>query len=118
MEGPREVVLRQSLCFNFQARNNQVEYEAIISSLTLARDVGITHLLVLTDSPLIASQIIGCYQTKDPLLLKYLQLTLQSAKGITKFEVDHIPQKENFRANILDWFANAKGHVFNRIVIQ
>lgn len=37
LEGSGELILEQSLCFNFQANNNQVEYEAVIVGLKLAK---------------------------------------------------------------------------------
>lgn len=37
LEGPGDMILEQSLCFNFQDNNNQEEYKAVISSLKLAR---------------------------------------------------------------------------------
>lgn len=50
LEGLGELILDQSLYFNFQAINNRVEYEAVISGLKLAREVWVSHLLVCTDS--------------------------------------------------------------------
>lgn len=50
IEGPRDLILQYSLCFNFQASNNKAEYKALIARIKLAREVGLTHLLVQTDS--------------------------------------------------------------------
>lgn len=44
------MVLEKSLCFNFQANNNKAEYEEVIDGLKLAKEVGVTRLLVCTDS--------------------------------------------------------------------
>ena len=44
--------------------------------MKLAKEVKVSHLLIRTDLQLIASQIRGDYQTKDALLLKYLQRAL------------------------------------------
>lgn len=37
LEGPGDVILEHTLCFNFQASNNQVKYEAFIAGLGKAR---------------------------------------------------------------------------------
>lgn len=37
LEGSRELILEQSLCSNFQANNNQVEYEVVITGLKLSK---------------------------------------------------------------------------------
>lgn len=50
LEGPWKLVLKQFLCFSFHARNNQVEYEAMIFNLRLAKEVKVVHLVVHTDS--------------------------------------------------------------------
>ena len=44
LEGPDNIVLEQALKFNFKASNNQVEYEALIAGLKLAREVGAKKL--------------------------------------------------------------------------
>lgn len=59
LEGPGEFVLEQSLKFEFQATNNQAEYEALIVGLKLAIKVKIGSFLIRTDSQLVASQVTG-----------------------------------------------------------
>lgn len=113
-----ELVLERSLCFNFQANNNQAEYEAVIVSLKLAKEVKISHFLVCIDSKLIASQIKGDFQKKNALLLKYIQRALKLIKGFTKFEVSHIPWKEKAIADLLARLARTKDPGLNRTVIQ
>ena len=39
LEGLNNVTLEQALKLNFETSNNQVEYEALIASLILAREV-------------------------------------------------------------------------------
>lgn len=56
----------------------------MIIGLKLAKTIEVSHLLVWTDSQLVASQIGGDYQTKDVSLLKHLQQALQLAKELTK----------------------------------
>ena len=50
LEGPGGMVLEYSLRFGFSTSNNQAEYEALLAGLRLALEVGVTHLLVRTDS--------------------------------------------------------------------
>lgn len=118
LEGPEDVILEQSLCFNFQSSNNQAEYEAIIASLRLTREVRASHLLVRTDSQLVAIQIRGDYQTKDPVLIKYLQHTLHMTQAFLTFEILHMAKEDKARADLLARLANTKSHRLNRTVIQ
>jgi len=40
LEGPRDVLIEQSLRFEFKASNNQAEYEALIVGMNLAAETG------------------------------------------------------------------------------
>ncbi|XP_068474937.1 uncharacterized protein [Phaseolus vulgaris] len=50
LEGPNGVLIEQALCFAFKASNNQVEYEALIVGMLLAKEMGAQSLLVKSDS--------------------------------------------------------------------
>ena len=39
LEGPNNITLQQALKLNFRASNNQAEYEVLVASLKLAREV-------------------------------------------------------------------------------
>ena len=53
LEGTDNVTLEQALKLNFKGSNNQVEYEAFIAGLKLAREVGVKNLRCYTDSQLV-----------------------------------------------------------------
>ena len=40
LEGPNDIVLKYSLKFDFKTTNNQAEYEALVASLQLAKEIG------------------------------------------------------------------------------
>ena len=71
LEGPGDILVEQSLCFNFKTSNNQAEYEAIIAGLNLVRDVGARKLICKTDSKLTVGHLNDDYQVKDAMLLQY-----------------------------------------------
>ena len=50
LEGPAGITVEHSLCFNFQMTNNQAEYEALVASLKLAKDMGMKSLKAKSDS--------------------------------------------------------------------
>jgi len=50
LESPRGVRLEQSLRFAFKDSNNQADYEALITGLSLAENMGVKHLICLSDS--------------------------------------------------------------------
>jgi len=53
LKGPNGVPIEQSLKFTFQASNNQVEYEALIAGMLLAKEMGTRCLQEKSDSLLI-----------------------------------------------------------------
>jgi len=62
LEGPEGVLIEQSLRFAFKASNNQAEYEALIAGMLLAKEMGITRLLVKSDSAMVAGQVNGNFK--------------------------------------------------------
>lgn len=109
LEGPGDLVLEYSLCFNFQASNSQVEYEPLIVGMKLEKEVKVTHLLVQTDSQLISNQVRGEFQTKDTSLVRYLQKALKMSHTFEEFKINHIPGKENVIGDLLACLASTKG---------
>jgi len=52
LEGSGDLVLEKTLKFEFNATNNQVEYEAILASLHLAHDMGAREITCKSNSSL------------------------------------------------------------------
>lgn len=117
LEGPSDLLIEQSLQFEFKASNNQAEYEALIA-MVLAKQMGAENLTAKSDSQLITSQITGEYQTKDSQLTKYLAKVKDLAKNFKFFEAIFVPTDENARADLLAKLAGTKKPGNNRTVIQ
>ena len=69
---PKGKEITYALRFDFQVSNNEAEYEALLSRMGLAREVGAKRLAALSDSLLIMNKINGTYEAKDPRMHKYL----------------------------------------------
>ena len=50
-----EIIIELSIKFDFPVSNNQVEYEALIAGLKLAKDIGVSRLLICNDSQIVTS---------------------------------------------------------------
>lgn len=59
VEGPNGFLIEHSLVFKFKISNNQAEYEALITGLELAKDMGARQLTCRTDLQLVVGQING-----------------------------------------------------------
>ncbi|XP_057724061.1 uncharacterized protein LOC130940023 [Arachis stenosperma] len=110
LESSDGIVLEHSLRFSFKASNNQSEYEALIAGLRLATDLHIANLKVYCDSLLVVQQVNHSFQTKDPILLKYLDIVQQLLKNFSKIDITHIPREQNHRADILSKLATTQAH--------
>nr|KYP72976.1 Transposon Ty3-I Gag-Pol polyprotein [Cajanus cajan] len=90
LEGPGGILLEQSLRFEFQASNNQAEYEALLAGMALAKEMGATSLSARSDSQLITGQ----------------------------FTLNHVSREQNSRADLLSKLASTKKPGATRSVIQ
>ena len=85
LEGPKGIIVEYLLCFDFQTTNNQAEYEAFITSIKLAKDMGVKSLKAKSDSQLVVSQVNEVYETKVPYLSKYLEQVKTLLVGLDQF---------------------------------
>tara|TARA_B100000686_G_scaffold336175_1_gene405752 strand:+ start:418 stop:837 length:420 start_codon:yes stop_codon:yes gene_type:complete len=52
------------------ATNNVAEYQAVIAGLKCAKELGVSELVVISDSELVVKQMTGEYRIKNKVLLK------------------------------------------------
>lgn len=72
LKTPDDTIIKQSLRFQFQATNNEAEYEALVVELKLARSFGALRIKVFSDFQLMVNQINGEYTTKDIKMSTYM----------------------------------------------
>ncbi|XP_020216716.1 uncharacterized protein LOC109800337 [Cajanus cajan] len=118
LEGPKGIVLEQSLRFWFKASNNQAEYEALLVGLRLAEDMGASRIKCLTDSKVVAEQVGGNFQVKDHNMMKYYHAYQKLKTNFQEVLVEHIPRENNTRADQLARLAATKKPGQLRTIIQ
>ncbi|XP_065007550.1 uncharacterized protein LOC135638364 [Musa acuminata AAA Group] len=91
----------RSLRFGFQATNNEAEYEALLAGLRLALEMQAVAIHVLTDSQLVAEQLNGGYEARDPIMAKYLAHVKNLTTKFPHFTLSNVPRGENKRADTL-----------------
>ncbi|GKB31120.1 reverse transcriptase domain-containing protein [Tanacetum coccineum] len=79
-----------ALRFEFDASNNEAEYEALVAVLRIAEQMGVQNLVAKVDSRLIANQINGSYKAKEQSMIQYLE---KSKALIDNFKMFSIEQK-------------------------
>ena len=68
----------------YQTTNNEVEYEALLKGLELAKSVEADSILVLGDSQLVMGQINGLCEAKEDRMKKYLKKVVRLVKRFKK----------------------------------
>ncbi|XP_014490794.1 uncharacterized protein LOC106753490 [Vigna radiata var. radiata] len=110
LEEPNGLLVEQAISFTFQLSNNQAEYEALISGLLFAAELGIEHLECRMDSQLVVGHINGTFQVKDNHLLRYYHKVSDLIKVFATFKITYVPRAQNFRADLLSKLTHARGN--------
>ncbi|RDY11149.1 Gypsy retrotransposon integrase-like protein 1, partial [Mucuna pruriens] len=118
LEGLDGLLIEQSLHFDFKASNNQAEYEALLAGMRLALEIEVKRLTVKSDSKLVAGQVNGEYQAKDPKLAKYWEKATTMAVSFDSFTLLHVPRDQNERADLLAKLASTRRRGLQRLVIH
>ena len=84
-----------------RATNNTAEYQALLIALARAREVGVKHLRVFSDSELLVNQVNGRYRTTVPHLQQFLQEAIRLMREIGRVDVAHVRREFNKEADAL-----------------
>ncbi|XP_021768330.1 uncharacterized protein LOC110732666 [Chenopodium quinoa] len=121
--GAREVItspegknFEYALKFSFKASNNEAEYEVAIAGLELCIALEGKHVCLKTDSQLVANQIRGEYEAKEPSMISYLAKTKSVIAKLRIFEIELIPRGHNAQVDALSKLASSTLTELNRSV--
>ena len=92
---------------DFPTTNNEVEYEALVAGLDLAKAAGAENMVVHCDSQVVTSQINGGYECKNERMKRYLE-EVKYRIGDLEVKFVQIPRDENERAYHLAKVASAE----------
>ena len=101
--------LKHKVRLQYQKTNNEVEYEAILKGLELAKSVEVKSILVSGDSQLIMSQVNGTYEVKEERIRKYLNRVMRLMNRFEEADFIQIPREKNVEAYTLAKEASANG---------
>ena len=69
---PEGDVVECMVHLDFPTTNNEVEYEALVAGLDLAKVVGAANVVIYYDSQVITNQVNGDYECKGERMKRYL----------------------------------------------
>ncbi|XP_073132802.1 uncharacterized protein [Henckelia pumila] len=96
-----------SIRLDFQASNNEAEYEALLLGLKAARNLGISQATLYFDSQLAIQQSNGNFEIKNEKMMKYSKALYKAKEGFTELNLELIPRAENIKADHLARLASA-----------
>nr|XP_027109034.1 uncharacterized protein LOC113728873 [Coffea arabica] len=99
--------LTHALTFDFPASNNEAEYEALLTGLRIAHQMGITAIRVQSDSQLVVYQVCGEYKANEDVMKKYLAKVREAITLFDIFEIEQVPMSQNKRADALSKLASS-----------
>ena len=101
LQSPEGDKLKYKIRLQYQPTNNEVEYEALLKRLELAKSVEARSILILRDFQLVMSQINGMYEAKEGRMKKYLEKVLRLVKKFKEINFVQISREENMEADAL-----------------
>ncbi|KAL0354230.1 UNVERIFIED_CONTAM: hypothetical protein Sangu_1004300 [Sesamum angustifolium] len=117
LETPQGEKNQYALRFNFNASNNEAEYEALLAGAKLAQAAGAKYLRAYSDSQLVLNQVRGDYEAKGEKMVQYLNLIRTLCQKFENFELQCVPQSNNKEANQLAKLASSLKAVKGRKII-
>ena len=116
---PDGVELSCAVHFRFKSTNNQAEYEALLASLRLAKEVSAQHLVVYRDFQLVVSQVNSEFQAKGEKMASYLEKVKEVLNQFNMVTVMLVPRAKNENADALTRLAiGLEGRLLKIIPIE
>ncbi|XP_034199529.1 uncharacterized protein LOC117614741 [Prunus dulcis] len=104
---PDGLKIEYALRFDFRTSNNEVEYEAFLAGLRLAKSMNAKQIRIHSDSQLIVNQVTAGFAAKDASMYAYLSTAHQLLRSFQAYEIKQIPGGENSHADALARLASA-----------
>ena len=83
----------------FPCTNNAAEYEALLHGLWIAKEMNLSRVKCFGDSDLVAQQVSGTWDSKDPLMAAYRREVDIVAGHFKGYQVEHIDRCKNEAAD-------------------
>ncbi|MGA2193427.1 MAG: ribonuclease HI family protein [Nitrospirota bacterium] len=101
IEDENGYILRRVARYLGRATNNQAEYEALLTGLSEAAELGASEVSVFADSELLIKQMKGEYRVKNAELKEKFDTARRALEAFGKVSFRHIPREKNAEADAL-----------------
>ncbi|GJX31534.1 reverse transcriptase domain-containing protein [Tanacetum coccineum] len=119
LTNPERIEFTYALRFKFDATNNEAEYEALISGLRIAEQMGVKNLQENVDSRLVSNQVNGTYVAKEADMIQYLEKVRTLASSFKVFSIKQVPRSKNKKADALSKIASISfAHLSKQVLVE
>ena len=80
-----------ALRFSFKASNNEVEYEALLAGLRIAKGLRAKAIHCYSDSQLVVNQVLGEYQGRETKMAAYLEKAKAALEHFEYYAIEQVP---------------------------
>jgi ribonuclease HI len=115
---PEGHLLKHSTRLQYPTTNNEAEYEALLTGLRIAKELGANRLKIRSDSQLIVGQVNGEYEAREDRMTKYLKLVRNAMKWFDEVMLVQIPREQNTEADALAKLASSDEATDQYIEVQ
>uniref|UniRef100_A0A2N9EYJ1 Uncharacterized protein n=1 Tax=Fagus sylvatica TaxID=28930 RepID=A0A2N9EYJ1_FAGSY len=115
---PEGHLLKHSTRLQYPTTNNEAEYEALLTGLRIAKELGANRLKIRSDSQLIVGQVNGEYEAREDRMTKYLKLVRNAIKWFDEVKLVQIPREQNTEADALAKLASSDEATDQYIEVQ
>nr|XP_043619932.1 uncharacterized protein LOC122591751 [Erigeron canadensis] len=105
-----------ALRVEFKASNNVAEYEALLAGLRIAKEMKVEHLNACVDSQIVAFQVDGTYEAKEPIMKNKLAST--SFAHLTKEVLVETLAKSSIEAEVLTAAIEEEGDTWMSPIVE
>ncbi|GKA49398.1 reverse transcriptase domain-containing protein [Tanacetum coccineum] len=91
-----------ALRFEFETTNNEAKYEALLARLRIAKEMKIQELIIFVDSQLVANQVNGLFEARQPVRKQYLEKAKELLVSFPTYSIEHIKRDQNKKADVLN----------------
>ena len=106
LKSPEGVIFEKCLRLNFQATNNEAEYEAFIAGLRSASKLKVPELHVFSDSKMIVNQVIKKFEVQRAKIAKYLAVTKNLLIKFKAVKIEQVGRDLNSHTDALAGLAS------------
>ncbi|GJS13205.1 reverse transcriptase domain-containing protein [Tanacetum coccineum] len=108
-----------ALRFEFNASNNEAEYETLVVGLRITEQMDVKNLTAKVDSRLVENKINGLYKAKEQSMTQYLEKAKTLIDSFKKISIEQVSWSENKKADTLSKIASTSfAHLTKLVLVE